>query len=93
MIHSGYGIKKLIDVWIWSQYLLVFVCCDICNQSILEHNPSVKALVGGHGLSRFLFVDAGKNKENILGEINMIVVYPKLTLRNNKSKVIADICN
>jgi hypothetical protein len=93
MIHSGYGIKKLIDVRIWSEYLLVFICCGICNQSIFEHNPSVKALVGGHGLSRFLFVDAGKNKENILGEINMIVVYPKLTLRNNKSKVIADICN
>jgi hypothetical protein len=38
-------------------------------------------------------VDVGKNKEMILGEINMGTVYPKLTLSNNKSKVIADMCN
>jgi hypothetical protein len=38
-------------------------------------------------------VDVGKNKEMIFGEINMGAVYLKLTLSDNKSKVIADMCN
>ncbi|KAL5664013.1 hypothetical protein ACJX0J_024121, partial [Zea mays] len=37
---------------------------------------------------RFLFVDAGKNKENILGEINMIVKYILLQNWNQKFAVL-----